>query len=433
MNGKKEYASFSLRAICRIMNVFCILIFGVLLSHSSNAQPAGCTDPLANNYNASASSNDGSCLYSSTSIAPSFSFPLDSSMMETSGLICLNGRLLTHNDNDDIHLYYLDTLDGHLLGSDSLKSCINKEWEELSQDSIYFYIGDFGNNSSGNRTDLHILRVLKSSIMLVSPIIDTIYFSYADQTDFSAHAANTTDYDCESFVVSSDSIYLFTKQWQRKQTVVYVLPKTPGNYIAQPRDTFNVNGLITGATYLEQQRLLVLCGYSNLLLPFTYLCYDFQQQDFFGANKRRLDINALAIHQIEGIATSNGLKYYMTNERFVQGSLINSPQAFHIFDFSTYLNGYINAPLHTFDLVEDVFDICLYPNPTGEFCFVKGRTLSLDKVVYRLMNALGEELLTGTFTVKEEAIDMLDLANGIYILEVERPYNKRYRIIKQSK
>jgi len=433
MNGKKEYASFSLRAICRIMNVFCILIFGVLLSHSSNAQPAGCTDPLANNYNPSASSNDGSCLYSSTSIAPSFSFPLDSSMMETSGLICLNGRLLTHNDNDDIHLYYLDTLDGHLLGSDSLKSCINKEWEELSQDSIYFYIGDFGNNSSGNRTDLHILRVLKSSIMLVSPIIDTIYFSYADQTDFSAHAANTTDYDCESFVVSSDSIYLFTKQWQRKQTVVYVLPKTPGNYSAQPRDTFNVNGLITGATYLEQQRLLVLCGYSNLLLPFTYLCYDFQKQDFFGANKRRTDINALAIHQIEGIATSNGLKYYMTNESFVQGSLINSPQAFHIFDFSTYLNGYLSSLLNGLSKVEDAIEIHLYPNPTSDFCFVSGMTSHKENVLYRLLNILGEEIYRGVFSLKEERLDIQALENGLYFIELESPYNKRFSILKQSK
>ncbi len=408
------------------------LVLALLLFLTPNqAQIIGCTDPLATNHNASANSNDGSCVYAPVSVSPIASFPLDSSIRETSGLIYLDGHLITHNDNDDIHLYSLDTSDGQILGKDSLNACINKEWEEISQDSLYLYLGDFGNNASGNRIDLRILRIEKSSFMSASSIVDTIYFSYADQTDFSAHAANTTDYDCEAFFVSKDSIYLLTKQWQSKKTCVYSLPKLPGNYSAQPLDTLNVNGLVTGAAYREEERLLVLSGYTNLLQPFSYLCYDFQEHDFFGANKRRIDI-ALPFHQIEGVATNDALKYYMTNESFVQGSLINSPQAFHIFDFTSCLNDYLNATINGLSTLSASSEISLYPNPTADYCSIKRNGLSLSNISFRVLNTLGEEVFKGDVGGSEALIDLRSLQNGIYIIELKSPYKNRFSIVKQS-
>jgi hypothetical protein len=40
---------------------------------------------------------------------------------------------------------------------------VNKDWEDFTRHT-YFYIGDFGNNVSGNRKDLHILRIEKESL-----------------------------------------------------------------------------------------------------------------------------------------------------------------------------------------------------------------------------------------------------------------------------
>ena len=155
----------------------CILTL-LFINLAIDAQIIGCTDPLANNYNALSSINDGSCTYRLTTISPIVSYPLDSTLLETSGLIFFENRLITHNDNDDIHLFYLDTADGLVAHIDSMTQAINKEWAELSQDSAYVYLGDFGNNSNGNRTDLHILRILKSSLHTSTPNIDTIFFSY---------------------------------------------------------------------------------------------------------------------------------------------------------------------------------------------------------------------------------------------------------------
>ena len=82
------------------------LVLALLLFLTPNqAQIIGCTDPLATNHNASANSNDGSCVYAPVSVSPIASFPLDSSIRETSGLIYLDGHLITHKE--DYSLYEL--------------------------------------------------------------------------------------------------------------------------------------------------------------------------------------------------------------------------------------------------------------------------------------------------------------------------------------
>jgi hypothetical protein len=46
---------------------------------------------------------------------------------------------------------------------------------------ITIYLGDFWNNSAGNRKDLHILRIEKSTVE-TNPNIDTIAFSYSTKS-----------------------------------------------------------------------------------------------------------------------------------------------------------------------------------------------------------------------------------------------------------
>jgi hypothetical protein len=292
-----------------------------------HAQISGCTDPLSKNFNPSATINDGSCVYRSTKVKPKYSIQLPAALNETSGVVFSNNLLWTTNDDRDTTLYNIDT-SAVIRKKIALKKVTNKDWEEIAQDSSYFYIGDFGNNVSGNRKDLHILRIEKKSIEGSIQKIDTISFSYSNQTDFTKLKSNTTNFDCEAFVVLHDSIYLFTKQWKKKSTTVYMIPKTPGTYIAQLKDTFNIKGLITSATIVPDRKLLVLCGYSKSLSPFAYLFYGFSGLDFFSGNKRKIKI-ALPFHQIEGVATRNGLQYYLTNENFTRNQFLAVPQQLH--------------------------------------------------------------------------------------------------------
>lgn len=311
------------------------ILFFFLFTTSTYSQISGCTDSQAINFNPNASKNDGNCQYKFTKIKPQSSLKLSDTLLETSGLIAFDNLLWTHNDDHDTTIYGLDG-NGKIKTKIKLEKVKNNDWEEISQDSTYIYIGDFGNNYRGNRTDLHILRIAKNSFLSNNPVIDTISFSYANQKDFKIQKENTTDFDCEAFVVLQDNIYLFTKQWTSKKTVVYVVPKIPGNYIAQLKETLDVNGLITGATALPSKNGIVLTGYSRMLQPFIYLLYDLKNYNFAMANKRKIKL-ALPFHQIEAIAISDGFHFYLTNESLIRKPIFKIRQQIHSIDLSSYL------------------------------------------------------------------------------------------------
>jgi hypothetical protein len=149
------------------------ILFFFLCSLSSYTQLSGCTDSLAKNFNPNATANDGSCTYRCAKIKPETSQKLNDSLVETSGLIAFNNLLWTHNDDHDNTIYGLDS-NGKIQTKIKLDKVKNNDWEEITQDSSYIYIGDFGNNYHGNRTDLQILRIEKASFLLNSPVIDTI-------------------------------------------------------------------------------------------------------------------------------------------------------------------------------------------------------------------------------------------------------------------
>lgn len=324
-----------------MFNMKCILLsFFFVVGFYANAQLAGCTDPLANNYSSDATINNGSCTYGSRSVSAVTSYELPEIIEETSGLIYWNDKIWTHNDDTDINLYSFDFENVSDYNAYELTGTYNIDQEEISQDSNYVYVGDFGNNVSGNRTNLKILRIEKQSLLAGSPVIDTIYFVYSNQTNFEASGANNTDFDCESFIVSTDSIYLFTKQWVSEKTTVYSLSKYPGEHIAHYKNEFDVSGLITGAVYDRARRYVVLCGYSSTVQPFFYLLYDFKGNDFFSGNKRKISFSK-PLHQVEGITTKNGLIYYASNEKLVK--VITIKPKIHKVDLSPYLSTYLNS------------------------------------------------------------------------------------------
>lgn len=316
------------------------ILFFLFVFKVSYAQISGCTDSLSINYNSAATENDGTCIYKNLKIKPDYSIKLSDSIKETSGLINFDNLLWTHNDDHDKTIYGIDSL-GKIKKKIILNQVTNHDWEEISQDSTHLYIGDFGNNFSGNRNDLHILKIEKKSFLEGNPIIEAISFKYSNQTDFSIQKSNTTNFDCEAFIVSKDSIYLFTKQWKSSKTDIYVLPNQSGNHIAKFKNTIDTKGLVTGATYLEDKKIIALCGYSTTGKTFLYLLYDFKDHDFLSGNKRKIDLK-LRFHQIEGITTKDGLHYFIINESLVRKPILNIPQQIHYLDLSSVLGSYLH-------------------------------------------------------------------------------------------
>jgi hypothetical protein len=247
-------------------------------------------------------------------IKPTKGQVLDAKLHETSGLVKFNHRFWTHNDDSDCNLYALDTLSGEILETYNLPNIENTDWEDISHDETHFYIGDFGNNYQGNRKDLHILKIEKQSLLDRNSKIERINFSYSNQIDFSIQKPNRTNFDCEAMAVTNDSILLFLKEWKNKQTTIYSLPKTAGNYIVKPKESFKIKGLVTSACYLKSKNKLTLCGYTKNGRPFVSVFSEFQSTNFFSGKNIKYKLKP-RFQQIESIYSHDGVHFAITNEK----------------------------------------------------------------------------------------------------------------------
>ena len=382
------------------------------------AQQCGCTDPLATNYDSTAVTNDGSCQYQNSSITPQTVGQLPPTLNGTSSLIFWEGAYWSCNDHTKLKLYRLDSLTGAITDSVTVSERAPHDMEEIAQDSLYLYFGDFGNNSN-TRTDLQILRVEKTALLNGTHVIDTIFFSYPDQTDFTSSSMET-DFDCEAFIASGDSLYLFTKQWGSQGTVCYALPKIPGTHVAERRDSCKVQGLVTGATLFENENLLVLCGYSTLLQPFIYLLYDYNGDNFFSGNKRKININLLGC-QIEAIASSNAIDYYLTNEKFTYSSItINATM--HKLNLKDHLSNYLydesqtNVSINETTSSEVTIDI--FPNPSNGLITLNDPQKEIRKIT--IYDTSGKQVFnSNTEPLDNHHINISELKKGVYFIRME--------------
>lgn len=388
-----------------------------------SAQQAGCPDRLAVNYDPEAVVNDGSCRYNPANIAPLGSLNLDAEIPETSGLIFRDNMFWTHNDNADINLYALDTLYGKIVRPYPLTGLSNTDWEEITQDENYIYIGDFGNNS-GNRTDLKVYRVARQSITGSTLEFDSICFSYPEQVDFDSEPYDS-DFDCEAFIVSGDSLYLFTKEWAGNRTTLYSVPKIPGTWEAKKRASFNVNGLITGAVYIGDKRIIVLTGYSEKLKPFLYLLYDFTGTGFFGGNKRKIDL-LLPYHQVEAITTTTGTRFFITNEAFSYDPLIKNRQKIHLVDLRGFLGDYLGLSVPVPDTLNSFI---ISPIPANDFIMVQSLA-ELIPADYFLINMAGQIVRSGELESDTSVVNLSGLSSGIYFLRIGTEKMQSYKIVK---
>lgn len=260
---------------------------------------------------------------------------LDSRLSGISGTIKYNDNIIAHNDHYPSNLYILDSNSKII---DSIITNLNfDDLEDITQDDKFIYLGDFGNNAKGNRQDLKIYRIDKSSIKKSKLKIDTIFFTYSNQNDFKvSRYSNWTDFDCEAMVSIDSYLVLFSKQWLSYGTSIYFLPKTPGNHIAELKKNLDMVGLITGATYIKETNDVYLVGYSNLLMPFVLRIYDIKDKEFSEFKTSKFSLPLVA-HQVESITHISDYKFLISNE-YISKFIITIPQKTHIIDLENIIS-----------------------------------------------------------------------------------------------
>jgi len=325
--------------------IIALFIAVALYSINTNAQTAGCPDPAAINYDSTVTINNGSCTYNNLTLNPKLKYNLSTTLNETSGLIWWKNRIWSHNDSgNDPAFYAMKVNSNAVTATISVTNATNVDWEDIAQDDSFIYIGDFGNNAQGNRTDLKIYKIAKADVEAGNSVSATVInFSYNDQTDFTPKGNNNTNYDCEALIAYGDSLFLFSKDWVDNKTRLYKLPKTPGTFQAVNIGELNVQGLITGAEIIADKKVIVLTGYNAGVSPFIYLLYDFNGNNFLGANKRKVGLNE-SFTQVEGICAKSPTAFFVSNEKLSQ-IFINTPAKLQQLNLASLLNPYYNSKL----------------------------------------------------------------------------------------
>lgn len=393
-------------------NIIIFIALAFLSTFHSKAQKRGCTDILANNYDTSAKINDGSCTYPSTSYSTKVvCSKLSDSLVETSGLIYYNNWFWTINDSgNEPAIYAFDSLTGVIIHRTLIKNKTNIDWEEMTQDSQYIYIGEFGNND-GTRKDLKVYRIQKSQLSFSqkndSVTADEIQFNLADQTSF-VSANQNHNFDIEAMCVWHDSLHLFSKDWVDGKTRHYVMPRVPGNYTPTPRETLDAGGLVTSACTNSKGDKIILGGYSKSIGGcFIWLLYDFQNGYFFSGNKRRIELgNALTFGQFEASAFK-GQQLYVSNEKYFTSA------SFRRVEVQQWFAGYRK--------------ISFLP-PSKLLIYQWCNELVIETKtgigVLKLYNAIGTCVITHKITNPSTRIDISQLSTGVYTIDVNGTVQK---------
>ena len=243
---------------------------------------------------------------------------LDAAVPETSALLYTNGALWTLNDGDNPPIIFrIDSASGRVLQRVRIVNFPNTDWEELTADSRYFYIGDFGNNA-GRRHNLRVLRLPRPAPADTTAVAEEIAFQYPEQTDFEP-GVYRHNFDCEAFFVAHDSLHLFSKRWADGRTRHYTLPTQPGRYVARPHETLAAQGLVTAGALSPDGRTAALLGYTKTGRVFLWLFTDFEGTQYLAGRARRLRLpGALRIGQAEGLCFAGPTRVFISNERLVR-------------------------------------------------------------------------------------------------------------------
>lgn len=331
-------------------------------------------------------------------LVPEHLCDLPAQMNETSGLLLIGDALWTVLDSGNpAELYQVSAADGSVLRTVQLLGATNVDMEEITADDEWVYIGDFGNNL-GSRTDLRVYRIPRWALENESTTaieVDTIQFTYSDQTDFTP-AYDSNNHDCEAFVAVDDSLFLFTKRWLDGSTRLYVLPATPGVHVAEARELFDTQGVVTAAS-LDTDDRLVLLGHGLIpFRPFTVLFSNTVGHAFLSGEGVRREFDMLD-HQTEGIAWWSPDEWVFSNEQF--GS--NPPALWRVAVMQTVEEGEAHSP-----------SIRLVPQPAREVVSVEGL---LGRGMFRIVDEAGREVRHGTIQ-SNAPFSVAGLPNGAYTL-----------------
>ncbi|MGJ8682702.1 hypothetical protein, partial [Paraglaciecola sp.] len=187
---------------------------------------------------------------------------LSHELTETSGLFCSGiNQAITLNDSGNEPIIYTISREGHIVTKQHLP-LKNMDWEALTGNKGYLFIGDIGNNS-GKRPFVQVHKITKEPD---SQLVNSFNLRYTgnqlNQNQYTSH-----DYDAESLIFANNQLYLFSKSWASKDLTIYQVSQHQTEQNLTPIKVIkDLPGLITGGDYDALNDRFVLVGYKLKLL-----------------------------------------------------------------------------------------------------------------------------------------------------------------------
>ncbi|MEZ5070399.1 MAG: hypothetical protein R2751_05390 [Bacteroidales bacterium] len=223
--------------------------------------------------------------------------------------------LWTHNDSGGApSLFGLDPETGNVLQICPVDGARNRDWEALAADDHHVYVGDLGNNA-GVRDTVEILILRRPEPGDPEPCFQwegSIQVIHSKPLE--TNGKGWSNRDCEALLAWEDSLYLFSKDWVHRTTDVYVLPATPGTYVAEAARSYRIDFLVTGADLSETRREVVLVGYKHYAPVVAVYRFGATPADLACGGRARVYPGKWG-RQVEGIAYRNDTSCYVSSEK----------------------------------------------------------------------------------------------------------------------
>jgi hypothetical protein len=359
-------------------------------------------------------------------ISPRLVCALPDVLRESSGLVVQSPNAFwTLNDSGGEAVLYQFDSTGRVRRVVALLNSNNKDWEELTTDSIgNFYVGDIGNNDETRRA-LTFYKVLKNDVLASTDSLSTanavkIPFRYADQTAFPPPAAQLY-FDAEAFLAWSDSLLIFTKDFDTDpyigSTHIYGVRNQTGlAEQAVPRlDTFatdgswKYNGAITAAAISPDRSKVVLMSYQKLWI-FT----NFKGKEFWKGKRTVLTFGLDDFAQREAVAFSDNCRIYITSEKKTTNGISfgGNLSTLNVCDYLT---------TKTEEIAMTAPKMRVFPTPSVGNVFLQLEDVFSDNLIVRLYNANGTLLSNQTVKAGERRVHLdnqLFTTAGFYLFKV---------------
>lgn len=236
---------------------------------------------------------------------------LPSALNETSGLYCpADDTIYTINDSGNTPVLFELNANGEIR-NERLLNAKNRDWEAITGNSRYIFIGDIGNNA-GKRQNLNIIKLDKRTNQITS-----LNFTYSnneiENNEYVKH-----DFDAEALVSAQNNLYLFSKSWQSNKLYIYKIDtQAKEQALTAFTTTDNLPGVVTGVDYNPRTDEFIVVGYSvNAFKMFT---------PFIAVLNKNFELSETiavkGVQQVEGICVSpNGAMWISQERSFLQGA-----------------------------------------------------------------------------------------------------------------